>query len=150
VKTIRDMEKEFIPCDLALRLKELGFDEPCFAYCDGNNSFIIDRNSKVIQKNSNYIGVFEGVISRPTFSQAFRWFRENYKLHSTIDGFGSDIDDNIHYFEYYIYKTQTDRILHQLNRLENGTIEFTTREEAELSCLDKLIEIIENNKTKDE
>ena len=26
------MEKEFVPYELALRMKELGFDEPCFGY----------------------------------------------------------------------------------------------------------------------
>ena len=28
------MEKEFVPYELALRMKALGFDEPCFGYYD--------------------------------------------------------------------------------------------------------------------
>jgi hypothetical protein len=30
------MEKEFIPYNLALELKDLGFDEPCFGYYEPN------------------------------------------------------------------------------------------------------------------
>jgi hypothetical protein len=30
------MEKEFISYEIALKLKELGFDEPCFDFYDNN------------------------------------------------------------------------------------------------------------------
>jgi hypothetical protein len=34
------MEKEFVPYELAVKLKELGFDEPCFGYYDeGGNLY---------------------------------------------------------------------------------------------------------------
>ena len=32
------MEKDFIPYEEALALKELGFDEPCLAFYDGKNA----------------------------------------------------------------------------------------------------------------
>ena len=66
LKTFKNlnMEKEFIPYEQALALKELGFDEPCMSSRDMNNG--------------------EGLIQLPLYQQAFRWFREKYQVHSTI------------------------------------------------------------------
>ena len=64
------MKKEIIPYEQALALKELGFDEPCFAthgYLD------------------LYIGSNEGHIKAPLYQQAFRWFREKYNLFGHIE-----------------------------------------------------------------
>ena len=40
------MEKEFIPYEIALALKELGFDEPCFA--NYSPEFNLYQNEKII------------------------------------------------------------------------------------------------------
>ncbi len=54
------MNKEFIPYEQALELKELGFDEPCIA-------------------------IWIDTIPLPLYQQVFRWFREKYDLYSYID-----------------------------------------------------------------
>jgi hypothetical protein len=56
------MQKEFIPYEQALELKELGFDEYCFT-----TAFGIDIT-------------LESDIKMPLYQQAFRWFREKYQL----------------------------------------------------------------------
>ena len=136
------MNKEFIPYEESLELKELGFDEPCFAYWDGDIIFVIDRNSKVIQKNSNYVGIFQGVISAPTFSQAFRFFREKYKLEASIQRMPPEIygksKGSIKNYLLYIWAEN-------LNPRGQQTLHFDTYEEAELECLRKLIEIVKND-----
>jgi hypothetical protein len=58
------MNKEFIPYEQALELKELGFDEECF--------------QKFMLPNMNEF------CKHPLFQQAFRWFREKYELSSWI------------------------------------------------------------------
>ncbi len=73
-------------------------------------------------------------VDAPTFSQAFRWFREKYKIHSVINL----TIIGTWYFELY-----------DLNDKRNAEIktnqnEFKTPEEAELACLLKLIEIVKN------
>ena len=124
------MNKEFIPYTEALALKELGFDEPCLAYWDNDKLFIIDRNSERIQKNSNYKDIFEGIISAPTFSQAFRWFREKYDLH--------------HVIHQFTFKKGTDEeYLAEVAKADDTFSECRTYEDAEVACLEKLIEIIE-------
>ena len=71
------MEKEFVPYELALRMKQLGFDEPCFGYYNSNGEFKTkqDEYELYLICNSKWISPS---CSAPTFSQAFRWFREKY------------------------------------------------------------------------
>ena len=56
------MEKEFIPYEQALALKELGFDEPCL------KSYGIDG---LLNQNDHSL-----YVSAPLYQQAFRWFRK--------------------------------------------------------------------------
>ena len=82
------MNKEFIPYEQALALKELGFDEPCLSTytwdgfkhdvltCISENPVIIKE--RLNSNNDKY------TYSAPLYQQAFRWFREKYQLHSTI------------------------------------------------------------------
>lgn len=59
------MEKEFVPYEQALILKELGFDEPCFGYYDK------DDKSFELLKYFNYNTL--KCISRPLYQQAFKF-----------------------------------------------------------------------------
>ena len=121
------MNKEFIPYNIALELKQLGFDEPCLGY------YIELRNPiegiLTIEKCENNK---DGCLS-PTFSQAFRWFRENHDLNCYIDRGGAKgvyhafVGNSEHGFLY--------------GNNGNSPSEFTY-EEAELACLIKLIEIV--------
>lgn len=120
------MEKEFIPYEQALALKELGFDEPCFAYYLNRKLNIFHNTSVNDRINSKTKDIFSSdVIVTPTFSQAFRWFREKYGLHSYIEG-------SYPWFRYYINSDD--------DRWEG--FKHLTYEEAEIECLKKLIEII--------
>ncbi len=120
------MEKEFIPYKQALALKELGFDEPCFGYFhqdDYVKPIITNIAKGQFIKNSK-------ACSAPTFSQAFKWFREKYGWTIKINKIVKDT---------WSFS------------LENFTIErelfggrFSSYEEAELECLKKLIEIVKN------
>ena len=125
------MEKEFVPYEQALELKELGFDEPCIAfYLEKVLTFHthgIDPHF-IFKKNSNlwYSS------SAPTYSQAFKWFREKCLLEGTIE----QADDFYWYkFSVYFYGKENKQLL-------SKGLEFKTYEEAELACLTKLIEII--------
>ena len=74
------MEKEFIPYEQALALKELGFDELCLMYYDYSWTLVES-------------GVYE--CKAPLYQQCFRWFREKHDLHCNIDPWGYCIfDDN--------------------------------------------------------
>jgi len=117
------MNREFITYEQALELKELGFDEKCFAAMDmysnidyGSEMYDFIRNSETVQ--STWAAL-------PLYQQAFRFFREKGFL---IDITSHDKDD----YEFYIRWHPNKPILSDY---------YNTYEETELECLKKLIEI---------
>ena len=128
------MEKEFIPYEQALELKELGFDEPCFGIYQKNKKVNIGKVGRPAEfpKNSTCWNC-----SAPTFSQAFRWFREKYGLHIVIENM---IKNNNDIF-YFLIKNMKNHIFIDHSIQVNG-FDYKTPEEAELECLKKLIEIV--------
>jgi hypothetical protein len=133
------MEKEFVPYDRALKLKQLGFDEPCFGQfykhpTQKEEEFRLFHDCVWEDRTTSYwrTNISNHFVSAPTFSQVFRWFREKYDLHGAVrkrNGNG-----NI-YFEQIFDE----------DVLQNGP--FDTYEEAELACLNKLIEIVEGRES---
>jgi hypothetical protein len=119
------IKKEFVPYQESVELKEIGFDEPCFGYRDGENYLMIQS-------------IPHCVISAPTFSQAFRWFREKFKLHSKVDIQDVELD----WYDYEIVVVKEG----QYNNEIQLDMNFKSYEEAELACLRKLIEIVKNLK----
>jgi len=120
------MEKEFVPYEQALALKELGFDEPCYdAYThDGGGE------STVPPEKYNYR---TDVIAAPLYQQAFRWFREKYHIIGEVKYKGG-LTTKTAWYNYVIY-SQIDW------EDDNPNKQWKTYEEAELECLKKLIEI---------
>ena len=116
------MEKEFVDYTEALELKRLGFDEPCFAWHVSEKYGL--EFGKVIQ--SNLIG--DAVVA-PTYSQVFRFFRENYGLCQIII---QNTDKDWTYEVMSITGITYYEILDVLDKYE----------ECELACLKKLIEIV--------
>ena len=131
------MTKEFVPYQEALELKQLGFDEPCFGWYQ-DNTLRLDINSNQSIKFHEHLGRFKGCFLAPTFSQAFRWFREKYNLNHviTVADFGKYEIGNPD-FQCAIYSKDPVLITNMYN--------YNTYEEAELACLRKLIEIVKQN-----
>lgn len=112
------MNKEFVPYELAVKLKAIGFNEECFgAY---HNENYLDLESEEYD--------YSYAVKAPIFSQAFRWFREEHGHNGVVEGCKK------HGFEWCIFPDMEYYIKPPNN--------FNTYEEAELACLDKLIDII--------
>jgi len=131
------MKKEFIPYEQALALKELGFDEPCFAYyftTNGENwEFAAKREFDKI--NETLVIGDKFILSAPLYQQAFRWFREKHGLYSYIEtvfvvGAASPIK-----YDYVILENNEEEVFYT-------NMPYHSHEEAELACLNKLIEIV--------
>jgi hypothetical protein len=87
------------------------------------------KNNQMVKK--------AGLCTAPTYSQAFRWFREKYKY--LVSPFSTESEEGkvIYYFE--------------IGKVDKFTVDIysddkSTYEEAELACLKKLIEIVKNDK----
>jgi hypothetical protein len=140
------MNKEFVPYEQALALKELGFDEPCFGYYVNNELRGINLGIEELGGKEPYYQRFgfhtisnhdidnpnKIVVTAPLYQQAFRWFREKYNLNSFIQPLKNDDDIDIYIFAYGI------------EEIEHNDLDYLIHEEAELECLKKLIEIVKN------
>ena len=142
------MKTEFIPYEQALELKELGFDEPCFAFFNGKyHDWLIDDNNGLNSPTINPNKDIGRCVKRPTFSQAFRWFREKYNISYSIDWMSRSSE---FYNGYYVhFRGINDNKINQENFIvlndelpSKGYKVYKTYEEAELACLKKLIEIV--------
>jgi hypothetical protein len=117
------MNKEFIPYEQALALKELGFKEECSAHFldvdDLELKWKIYRNLSVNINNC---------LQAPLYQQAFRFFREKHGCSYSI-GRNNDVVIHIaiagNITTFFIEKNKS-------------------YEQAELECVKKLIELVKN------
>ena len=122
------MEKDFVSFEIALKLKELGFNKECFKYYTKTGELY----------SSNHYG-----IHAPLYYQAFRFFREKYNIQGYI--YSSTVRGNAEktkQFTGYIWN---------INGIDMPFLSTDARdelhdtyEEAELACLQKMIEIVKN------
>ena len=112
------MEKEFIPYEQALVLKELGFDEESFGHYRtyGKNLFYATPIARNLPARYR-------VINAPLYQQVFRFFREKYG----------------YYYPIHRTTNNTNQVLYSIGPYAG---DYFTYEEAELACLNKLIEIV--------
>jgi len=116
------MKKEFVPYDIALRMKQLGFDEPCFGFHSPIHDLMIC--------NTKSVNNIAGECLAPTYSQAFRWFREKYNIHIRIEKY----DETKWWANWGSWTSEV----------------YDSYEEAERACLEKLIEIVEQKQKENE
>jgi hypothetical protein len=124
------MNKEFVPYEESLELKELGFDEECLKYW---NDFGKTSTYMRFQLLNGIDDWCQDYIKAPLYSQAFRWFREKYNLHVNKTG-------NNYYTSFNMVEPKIEIL---------SFVRYTDTEnhyeESELACLKKLIEIVKNN-----
>jgi hypothetical protein len=134
------MKNEFVTYEIALRMKSLGFDRPCFAFyqieynedipvmVDDDNQYRISgfRTCKNSEIPAHYT-------TTPTWQSAFKWFREEYNLKGHVEPV-EYLDGTPDTYHWSIF-----------NNCNSGNDQLTY-EEAQQSCLEKLCEIVENIK----
>ena len=123
-----NLQKEFVPYQEALELKELGFDEPCFGSWETEHVKVPTYTHSISEfyTNSNHP---RGKTTAPTYSQAFRWFRDN-----GYEAFPKKTENNEYYYtiEYGHWTFIMDD-------------KYYSYEEAELACLKQLIRMLKSN-----
>lgn len=130
------MNNEFVSYEIALKLKELGFDEPCFTYYYEINSNLRTHLVVDINKAWTYSGKTNlGFTLAPLYQQVFKWLRNKYGIDFSINTI------------YSMYNKNTSKKYSGV--INNKTVYinvgfYDNYEEAELAGLQKMIEIIEN------
>jgi hypothetical protein len=128
-----DLKNEFVPYQIALDLKSLGFDEPCLASWTyktkekiptlyGCGALLFDIDGLITNQTEDII------CSAPLYQQCWRWFREKYGLYF-----------NIHRLQHKIGTKQEFMLI--INAPLRGGY-YETYEQAEFECLFRLIEIV--------
>jgi len=116
------VQRDLIPYEQSLELKELGFDEEClFAYYGKSDLSNFKESDYELCGDRHNSSFKDGRVSAPLYQQVFRWFRVKYNAHIYPQKF----TDNTWYVSWGDWESPV----------------FETYEEAELECLIKLIEI---------
>ena len=131
------LEKEFVPYELTLELKKLGFDEECLKhYCKhwkDDLPYLRDQSHPSYpehwQENTT--------INAPLWQQAFDWFREKHNLTSeqSIEQHRRKTDKKWMYSITWLIEDAM---------YTHSKITYSSYQEARLACLEKLIEIVKN------
>jgi hypothetical protein len=153
------MNKEFIPYEQALELKELGFNEQCLKRYWFIEALEEKESIKLLQDldcelKDKYF------VKAPLYQQAFRWFREmiithisdetsylegrftllpliylnGYEIHVTPES--TSFTSNMNYNFIPMYEFPSKRKVYKEST--------DTYDNAQLACLKKLIEIVKN------
>ncbi len=126
------MNKEFVTYEQALALKELRFNEDTICVY---NSYFHLKGCITSSIDGDYVkrDKWDDRLAAPTYSQAFRWFREKLEVESFVR------------YKYelavksgYYFKIDHPKIF---NFMDYDSKTYKTHPEAESACLDKLIEI---------
>lgn len=103
------MNEDFVTHRLAVKLKEKGFNEPCYGYyhCNGgNDSFELcgNGNRDFLNSKNQYR------VAAPTIPQVLKWLREEKKLHIMIDIWKVDFNDTTYKWGYDIVNLTTTHV----------------------------------------
>lgn len=138
------MKELFVPYNEALELKKLGFDEPCLGRYNVPGDFILSgcySDSPLVSILVEQNDICEAHTLAPLFSQAFKFFRERYRLDGHVTFRHSDTNKiegiNSVYYDIEIYKLHGGDAYKIYRFRERSDI----KEEAELECLKQLIKI---------
>jgi len=137
------MEEQFVPYELALKLKELGFDAPCLG-------FYTELENLVIKENVKNQDCSQDKCTAPLWQQAFDWFR-NIGIHCwlTYDyPFDSEITGS-YKASFYNHMDSSHGVLMNYSEDKHryvGIKSFSTYKECRLACLEELIELVETKK----
>jgi len=130
------MEKEFVSYEIALKLKELGFNEPCLTYYYELTSNLRTHLAIDVRNAWTYSGNKKlGFTLAPLYQQAFKWIREKHNIDISINTIYSKYNENT--IKQYSGVIDTKTMYTNVGFYDNY-------EEAQLAGLQKMIEIIKN------
>lgn len=147
---MEDLIKDFIPYNEALELKNLGFNKSCLGYhytLNGKDWKFAEKSEYYrLDDEINIGGKFS--LLAPTFSQAFRWFRDLHDTHHSITKLPQGALDaaarNNRLLKKYAWYISKDDLNPSTPSYGSGKCD--EYEKAELVCLQKMIEIVKEIK----
>lgn len=127
------MKKEFVNPEQALMLKELGFSEECFGYYKSGDKMLFREFHCY---NFDYVEHLSIYFAAPLYQQAFRFFREKFKISGEVCIEANHRNDPNKWMFSITYL--------EINTYSHSKMTYPSYEEAQSACLDKLIEIVKS------
>ena len=146
---MNNIEELFLPYNESLELKKLGFREDCFALYDEsrNNRFEFINNQLAFNHAKMYYdskNVYPCILC-PTYSQAFKFFRDKYNWQHSIQPTADQHRFELGY-NYWIWNSKTgEEYSSEPKNRPVGDWTYETWEQAELECIKQLIKIVKEN-----
>lgn len=128
------MKKEFVTFDIAVELKEIGFNEPCFAYFKDKH-FNYVSSFKKLKKNSQ---CHKSLVTAPLWQQVFKWFRTKYG----IDGQVTNTNAPRTGWCYDVVRISGGILIMFSPKTDEP---FDTHEQADKDCILKMIKLVKEN-----
>ena len=135
-KVVVNME-DFVPYELAVKLKKKGFEDNCIGYYDYAGEFHYNYESAISNKeiyfcHSKYDNIWHrDLVDAPTISQVLKWLREEKKIFIDIRT-SIDLNGKEH-FSYYI--------IHNKVSIREGYTDFDWKfEQAALAGIEYVID----------
>ena len=130
------MKEQFVTYEIALALKELGFDEECFGLYKNE---ILLRDYETFQRNE-----FLNCIKAPLWQQVIDWFDNKNII------IGIDINPGTLFYRVHLYKRyyhNPGRLVIRKYFLSGEFNNFISKEEARKQAILKAIELCKEKKT---
>jgi hypothetical protein len=145
------MENLFVSYETALKLKQLGFDENCFAKYNSKKQIDYFERPKafycVNSKSSWFSPIFSSketvskVCTAPTHQQVIDWFRDKHKLHFYIVPYGDGESWTLSNIGRTDKTTNNGRLFYEV-RDKYDSIKFKTYYEALDKAIDEALKLI--------
>lgn len=131
------MNKNFLPYDESLELKDLGFDDDTICV---HNSFKQLKGTIISSNDGDYIknDKWDNRVLAPTFQDAFEWFETNYQMY--VD---KNVDTNVNEILDITYKIKSWRFP-PITIIFDNPHDCFDNDKARLTCIQKLIELAKN------
>lgn len=138
------MTKQFIPYEIAWKLKEIGFTEPCIGWwynptgndpdlflvegreAEDNNSVVLDPDREDMKDVVNWEQICESKklsCSAPLWQQIIDWFREKHSIDILIEPAGVANMYSV-FVKNWIYENEKDRAMYTYPEARQAAIEY--------------------------
>ena len=143
------MEEDFLLYPEAFALKELDSDIKCYGYFDKDGKFY--PMGTVVSPDDIHFGLFipkynisNSLVGAPLYQQAFKWFRKNHSLYHNVWNYTHSEPSHKNIPNGFTFSIDEDWLCIVGKNPETGLFEkyYDSHEEAELACLQKLIELV--------
>jgi hypothetical protein len=143
------MKKQFATYDIAKKLKELGFNEPCFGYYGKEEKLV--RFPSLLPDNEVCNSYFEDltapIVCAPLWQQVIDWFEDTYNIYIECPNYYKHTKG---YKPEYECRVNGKQLSTSLSKGYGGQAEsvilFPTKHEAYIKATEEAIKLIPNKK----